>query len=458
MGIANIRKTIKNSINSLISFPSNYNLAVDSTLLLIPVLKSSRTCEEFQSNVEKLFSENQKLTQIFAYANEILFSLDYYYPAMKHDTCRKRQKDYQKQHRKLTKNKITVITNAQDSLRLKDVRETIQPLFQRIVTNYIAREGCKIVFDVEGMGEGEIKCFKYSSWKNASLPTIVLSNDNDVLLMMLMHGAMNNFSNKTKFYRLNIINNKKNNESQYVLQDLSLHSILYATNDRFEPNYITDYQMVIDEFNSWIIVSWLIAIYGNDYVNGVQPKYHNCHAHAASKRNYPKEWFQTVIRYYKRLVEDGRCIVFNAHNFFYIITLLFRAISINFDIANSNSDTFQCSPREVCTIDNFQDHRFYGSPIDKNDSETTSVYYWCVRIYWNVLYLKDLPVNFDGTYKSDQSMPVNLKIANPVLQERTISKLTNYQLFKIHDMFCFHTAFLMNFKQTCPPPVQNQAN
>lgn len=447
MGITNIKKVFKNSIDSLVSFPPHYNLAVDSSLLLIPILKSSRTCEEFQRNVEKLFVENHKLVQIFAYANEILFSLDYYYPAMKHDTCRRRQKDYQKQHKKPTRNKSPLITDTRDSLRLKDIRESIRPLFQRLMNDFIDRKDCKVTFDVEGMGEGEIKCFKYSSWNNTTLPTIVFSNDNDVLLMMLMHGAMNRFSTKTKFYRLNMHNNKKSGETQYVLQDLSLHTILYNIENFFESNNITHYQMVIDEFNSWIIVSWLIAIYGNDYVNGLQPSFNNhYHTHSVNKNSCSKTWFRTAIRFYRNLVEDGRCIVLNAHNFFYIITLLFRAISTD----HENNTSISCPPQDLCTIDRFRDHRFYGSPIDKNDAETTTVYYWCVRIYWNLLYLRDLPVIFDGTYISDRSIPVNLKVPNPVLQQRTIVGLTNYQLFKIHDMFCFYTSFLMKHKQTCP--------
>lgn len=462
MGITNITRFFRRSIESRSNLPAEYNLAIDCTLLLIPILKMSRTLCEFESQFTRYFDESAELRHVIGFASEVYIGLDYYYPAMKQDTCRRRQKEYQRSTAALSvadptahpRRRVLVEMNcgecatartssARDFLHLKDVRELVQSLFERCVPAWrdeaLAAErllhwrgdryadgyeertaDATINCDVLGYGEGEIKCFKFREWRDPGLPTVVLSNDNDVLLMMLMHGAMTRASPRTRFFRLAM--NSSPRSTGLRLQRISLERMLQTHATRHYRRRLTARQMLVNEHNLWMVVVWLIAAYGNDYV----------HAIAAHSETSMREWLDTAISHFLRFADRDHYILLNAHNFFFAIMLLFDSIT-----GPSAERDMRYADRQHDMYTH--DHELWAdAATDESDEESTyAVYNWCLRVYWNVLYLYDLPIEFRGSFDTDPNVPVNLNIGKSRLGEDTVRSLTQRQRRAIHSMFCF---------------------
>lgn len=472
MGITNITRFFKRSIESRSTLPSEYNLAIDCTLLLIPILKSSRTVGEFESQFNRYFDENVELRHVIAVANELFVGLDYYYPAMKQDTCRRRQKEYQRTSAAAMAAAAMAVTQSRprvlieicggngggggargatrDFLHLKDVRELVQSLFERSVpmwrhetladdrvlawrgTNIDAPINC----DVLGYGEGEIKCFKFQAWRNPCLPTVVLSNDNDVLLMMLMHGAMARASPRTRFLRLALQHTAWS--TRLSLQRISLERMLQTNTTRHHRRRMTTKQMLVNEHNLWMVVVWLIAAYGNDYVHAV-------HSNSETSMH---EWLDTAISHFLQFGDRDHYIILNAHNFFFAVMLLFDSIT-----GPSEERDMQYVNRQHDMYTH--DHETWADSTPMDDDEVTNaVYNWCVRVYWNVLYLYDLPVEFHGSFRTDPDVPVNLNIAKTRLSVDTVRAMTQRQRRNIHSMFCFQLSDLRNYDQVAVTRVK----
>lgn len=458
MGINNIARFFRGSIEYQHTLPRNYNLAIDSTLLLIPLLKTSHTVTEFIECFERYFATQTELRNVIVSASEIFIGLDYYYPAMKQDTCRRRLRDIRRQQQQQQQGVVVATTNISRSrylfasplayssstsppttpsasMHLKQVRELIEPLFLRLLDRWHSEQPTPqsptpptTVFDVQGYGEGEIKCFKHQNWRNKQLPTVVLSNDNDVLLLILMHGAMNRRSLRTKFYRIATTVMNSNGSSEYercVLQNLSLRRLLRADNSDCIGG---TRQMQTHEQNAWMLVVWLIACYGSDYVYAIR----------AENEATMRKWLSTAMIFLRDLAHRHQTVPLNPHNFFFVINLLFDAIAATED-GNRQLFCMYHYPPELC------------EPIQEStDPITWSVYCWCVRVYWNILYLHELPIDFTAGFSLDPHVSVNLYVTKQFVSEITVRSLNQYQRQQLHNMFCIHSNNLQRYEQISP--------
>jgi hypothetical protein len=521
MGINNISRFFRGSIETQQQLPRHYNLAIDSTLLLIPMLKVSKTLSEFVVCFERYFDEQNELRRVIVGASEIFVGLDYYYPAMKQDTCRRRQKEYRRQQeRQLRTNTesptqlmkasplsstppptpapppstsssedeasspgstitatISPTTDARPfqsyTLHLKQVRELIEPLFMRCLTRWRDNnddEPPRVVFDVQGHGEGEIKCFQHQDWRDKQLPTLVLSNDNDVLLLILLHGATSRRSLKTRFFRVatgltpsSPTAGNANADERCLLQSISLQRLLQpdipvSSLPPIPPSYYNQIpqnrplaylrrncEMHVNEFNTWVLVAWLIATHGSDYVYAIR----------GDSELVTRNWLNTCIRFYRDFTAHQHHIELNPHNFFFVMTVLFDVIG---SVPNGESQhTYNVEQsfaiagarqRDFFSVAHLPLH--LSERVHEYDRVAMSVYYWCVRVYWNVLYLYELPNKFAGSFVTDSSMTVNLYVAKQHVNELAIRSLTHRQRLQLHNMFCVYSANLLQFEQTSP--------
>lgn len=528
MGMNNIARFFRNSLESLHTIPRQYNLVIDATLLLIPMLKTSHTVDEFLECFDRYFDEQTELKRVIVSATEIFVGVDYYYPAMKQDTCRKRQREYKRQqerqqqqqqqqqpkvvnpesknpfhhhhhnhhyHNKTVKPTLKIVPisienneaqryrsslstttttttadqekkaepgcsssantisesssssssspeplqpSSASSLHLKQIREFIEPLFQRSLVRWHAEFGVaaqplpRVVFDVQDYGEGEIKCFRHKDWQNRDIPTIVLSNDNDVLLMILMHGAMNRLSRKTKFLRIATIGTTEH----CVLQNLSLRKLLLLIDQpNCWPERFSTEQMQVYEHNVWILVVWLIATYGSDYVYAIR----------AESENVTRGWMDAAVRFYRDFTNQVQYIELNPHNYFFVMTILMDVIA-----STNCANPFAAAMNRQGELFCMNHYPLEYSEGVLNDRTMSSVYHWCVRVYWNVLYLQELPIRFSENFMTDRHVPVNLYVSKQYINEQTVRSLTQRQRQQLHNMFCLYPTNLRRYEQISP--------
>jgi hypothetical protein len=466
MGITNITKFMSSSnrngganqcIESQQTLPPRYNIAIDYTLLLIPILKTSHSLDDFKENFHVFFKEQTTMKNAIISADEIFISLDYFHPAMKQDTCKKRKKEYRRQqqcelkrtHRTLIECPLTEVLSTPENnyqfLHLKDIRGCFKELFLQSYQEHALRPNVQISFNLYDSGEGEIKCFRYHEWQDRKLPTLVMSNDNDVLLIMLMHGAMHTKSERTKFYRLVMHAQSNSKPMRCTLQRISLHRFL-QTDNPINFNWFSEQMsgrlMRTNEHNAWMLVTWLIALFGNDYVPAIR----------VLDPTMIRKWMFTMIRIFNRFARNGQFIDLTAHNFFFTLSILF-------DVMNNDRrylDRYWYYGGPIASYEHDHDVPL-PRPIDSFD-ESYALYTWCVRIYWNLLYLKDLPITFTGTFITDENIPVNLNIEKTTIDENTVRLLNHMNRKHIHDMFCFYRYTLRNHDQFSPANSIYRAN
>lgn len=492
-------------IESQQTLPARYNIAIDYTLLLIPILKTSYSLENFKDNFRAFFDEQTTMKNAITSAEEIFISLDYFHPAMKQDTCKRRKREYRKQqlqqqqynyyhhqhyhhehqqqqqqslqetksipevtaanpstsHRTLIECPLTTILTGTAAatttttvtvanevpvcqfLHLKDIRGYFKELFLQSYQQHATRPNVQISFNLYDSGEGEIKCFRYHEWQHRKLPTLIMSNDNDVLLIMLMHSAMHEKSERTKFYRLVMHTQQCGKPMRCTLQRISLHRLLQTEEGPAGVGWSSSpfthedaIAMRVNEHNAWILVGWLIALFGNDYVPAIR----------VANASMIRKWMCRMIRLFNRFTRNAQYIQLTAHNFFFVLSILF-------DVMNDNReylDRYWYYGGDSLLASYEQDHDIpLPRPIGKID-EYYGLYTWCVRVYWNLLYLRDLPIAFTGTFVTDQHIPINLSIEKTIVDERTIRSLNQMSRKHIHDSFCFYRYTLRNQDEFSP--------
>lgn len=291
--------------------PPRYNLAIDFMMLVIPVLKRASDVPSFMLAFHQHFTTWHQFLRVVRDAEQVFVGVDNFRPRMKRGCgearsarqhCRQQQQQRQ-----------------QNRLRLRAVRSVLATAFSAIRPDSVV--------DAVGSGEGEVKCMRFDGWRDRSLPTVVMSNDNDVLLFMMLRPAR-------RWYRL-------------------------AGIDR--PRFVGQTAMTC----RWTLVTWSLALFGSDYV--------------------------TALRGSSRVLEPGD-----------VIRRLLANDDKNHDEEFHRDAFLRCVESMVEAI-----------PTEESSSSsadnTDRIGCWLVRLYWNVLYLLDLPLRYDGRFDSDDAVPIDLE-------------------------------------------------
>lgn len=363
-------------------------------------------------------------------------------------------------------------------VKLRDVREIIPRV---ILMALCCRDRTlldRCIIETDTIGEGEIKCMRSAMQSNTlgdRRQKVVLSNDNDVILMMLMHQPDTMLSSgdldpidshqRTLFYRV-LINDTV----------LPMHSSMVRTGERnnaqFRPSravvpvdvksirltrqrIVVDRQSIICRLSlnhRWRFLLYLICCCGTDFVSPIRPFSPNrrieifnaCHAGLG----VPPMDQKTDIDHRERINGRDRasCTAqrFACSSTEPIRTRHCRSMcptnTISFDIFLDELRRFIgrvnlfCTKNEIADRkkrvndnrfyddvgENYQHHVRRGYPGNENGvsfvtkRRLTLVASWIIRLYWNILYLIDLPVDFfkEPRFPSDLNMLVNCYVPN----------------------------------------------
>lgn len=315
------------------------------------------------------------------------------------------------------------------SIKLKDVRFMVADVILNSFNVMDETFASRCTIETEEIGEGEIKCirgtlveddpFKLSVEKsnanvrkrsilddsnavrqrsNASSlcstrgsPVVILSNDNDVILMMLMHhkssngGGGSRTTSETLFYRAMFYDKSKSSISHCV----ELQRVSFGSNC-----------LLKNVVNKWIVLLWFVCCCGTDFVSHVRPFsigrrikiFDRCLIRGLARtalwlRSEDTKFclrnFLSEVRWFVRLVVES-CTD--------------RSIAIREHADVVANDLHRCSS-------NFEQ----SATAKDRCLNRTRVVNWLVRLYWNILYLIDLPLDFYNkpNFRTDETVSVN---------------------------------------------------
>lgn len=316
------------------------------------------------------------------------------------------------------------------SIKLKDVRFMVADVILNSFNEMDETFASRCTIETEEIGEGEIKCIRgtlsdddsgkgndeklsagvrkrvilddpsaasrqrssaSSSTSIRSSPSVViLSNDNDVILMMLMHHKSSNgcggsrTTPETLFYRAMFYDKSKSSISHFV----ELQRVSFGSNC-----------LLRNVVNKWIVLLWFVCCCGTDFVSHVRP-----------------------FSIGRRIKIFDRCLIRGLAR----TALWLRSEDTKFCLRNFLSEVRwfvrlvveSCTDRSIAAIREHDDatsdrqcsSNFDQSSIakDRNLSQMRVVN-WLVRLYWNILYLIDLPLDFYNkpNFRTDETVSVN---------------------------------------------------
>lgn len=323
---------------------TQYNVSIDLATIVVPLMRLSRSRSEFTTRLHDFLVDNRCISMLLIRAYEVKAYLDLFAPRMKIDAKKERL-------RRRRSNSSVPMT---EQMQLSEIRGLISNTF--IVTlskmDSSFRTRCSTV-DTTLVGEGEIKCLLFRKHMSRPyLPHIIMSNDNDVLLMMLLHEPTGNTIRTAIHYRP---------QPPHGRMFLISHQV--TINER-----ILTYP---PKTARWLLICWTICLCGTDFVvplraiNRLRRKY----LLSQCIRKFDQ---RTKLQKHESLNSEGVLIALN-------------------ELA------------DLCRTDDM--------PQDISPSRVEQVVRWCYRVYWNVLYLTDLPVDFYKPkrehFYTDRMMGVN---------------------------------------------------
>lgn len=291
-------------------------------------------------------------------------------------------------------------------VKLRDVRKIIPDIILASLRQWDATLPARCTIETEVVGEGEIKCIRSAilslSETNSTVrcvsrtehrPIVVLSNDNDVILMMLMHQSKIIIDRRTTtlFYRV-LVNEKSSYFRSPDQDDVRAGELVVAS----FPLRMCIQQIMISESSvtrrmatsdRWRLLLWLICCCGTDFVSPMRP-------FTVSRR---VDIFNLRL---KRYAEDS--------------------LREKNDVVRLNLDSFLVELRHLVTFventysvdvsdDSHVNSEFCLRNVGSSYARRMTVAGWILRLYWNLLYLIDLPIDFfnNPSFPSDDTLAVN---------------------------------------------------
>lgn len=268
-------------------------------------------------------------------------------------------------------------------VKLRDIREIIPEIILCALLRKDRTLVDRCVIETDVIGEGEIKCMrsaiidKFVLHANSiSSSVVILSNDNDVILMMLMHQPkiVTDPNVTTLFYRVTV-------------NDASVKSIVRITIHRI----VMDSSSVLRQFPTcerWRLLLWLICCCGTDFVSPIRPV-------SPARR---VDIFNACLRNDRSLINREK---FTMDNFLNELKRFVGLIDSLYTSRGSSND---------------YDYNIIDSKIvvNRNKRRLRLVASWVIRLYWNLLYLIDLPIDFfkQPRFPSDSNVSVNCYVPN----------------------------------------------
>lgn len=279
-------------------------------------------------------------------------------------------------------------------VKLRDVRESIPEIIQNSLNEWDKNVSARCVIETNLIGEGEIKCVRSAIIRKQSDSSndrsiVVLSNDNDVILMMLMHqpsllGVL--------FYRVTI--NDTNNDH---LSSLFIQKIILGRDSVIRRVAVHD---------RWRVLLWLICCCGTDFVSPIRPM-------STSRR---VEIFNTCLEQYVSMttMTSSTCnssvtplTFFTFDTFIVELRRFLRFIELNYTV--NQRVNYKCVKFDDVVVETSN-----LSTTSTRQRRLTTVAAWIIRLYWNLLYLIDLPVDFfnEPCFPTDLNVLVNCYVPN----------------------------------------------
>lgn len=406
MGVNNIFKFLRQNLiefEAVTVIEENYELYIDLAIIIVPLMQRARSIAHFRELLIETFSSSSSdLVSLMLRADKVFVFLDMLSPRMKIETRVRRSL---RQSINSTSFPVsTTCTNSEatcdcqgDSMggcvqthsvevkeereksrynvvKLRDVRSIMSNIIMQSMTTLDPTFSDRCYIETDVIGEGEIKCIRSAvyrsrecSEKNGERPVItVLSNDNDVIIMMLMH-QKHIFLKlpPTLFYRVTFNELALESESQYKIE-IQRVSVDRASCFR-----------TMSVASRWRLLLWLICCCGTDFVPPIRP-------FSVNRRVYI---FNACLRHgcRRRHIEEE----FSMNSFLEELHWFVRLV------------------RNVCSCSS----RSVRSEVDRNgcSANIAKVAAWIIRLYWNILYVIDLPIDFyvEQRFVTDLSMYVN---------------------------------------------------
>lgn len=391
MGVNNIFKFLRQNLielDSVMTINEDYELYIDLAIIIVPLMQRARSIAHFKELLVETFSTSSSdLVSLMLHAERVFVFLDMLSPRMKIET-RVRRSLRQSGKTPCPSGEMAGCacgscnacadgfrerSSRYNVVKLRDVRSIMSGIIVQSMATLDPSFVERCFIETDMIGEGEIKCIRSAVYRNRDSrnldhnpPVIsVLSNDNDVIIMMLMHQyhSLTKLS-PTLFYRITFNELALETHLQYrvEIQRVSVdRSSLFRT---------------VPGESRWRLLLWLICCCGTDFVPPIRP-------FSVNRRVYI---FNACLRLgYKRP---------HADNTFTMSAFL------------EELRWFVCLVRNVCSCSSRAPREVDRSGCSAN---VTKVAAWVIRLYWNILYVIDLPVDFyvEQRFVTDLSMYVN---------------------------------------------------
>lgn len=415
MGVTNLVRYLKEAKIDIKTnkIPERYHLSVDLATIIVPIMQQSADSKDFVTRLRGYLMQNGQLILLLLNAREVSIHLDMFSPRMKIDTRdNRRYKRYSNEHNTAARSKELPKSNTNNQghhqhnneikhpIQLREIRHLIASTILNAMSEFDQTFAHRCSFDVHRIGEGEVKCMSYNNMCCPSLPNVILSNDNDVLLMILLHESGNrieeNFHSCTapNYYRVMMY---RNHTIRAKGDTLIFHRFEL---DSIEPYGTDNLCLNVKDRGRWILVVWIICLCGTDFVPAVCTITQNCRKMLLARCIANFKQHQIDIEGYRR---------FNFDNFFTVMQLFFAIITgkeKNFYNDDGRKKRFTVSMAKNDQV------RFSDYAIKRLDKMAK----WCARVYWNVLYFIDLPIDFHlkdkRMFDSNHQISVNIYIEN----------------------------------------------
>lgn len=284
-------------------------------------------------------------------------------------------------------------------VKLRDIRS----MLASVILDTLAIVDRSIVgrctIDTEVVGEGEIKCFRNAINRSDPRDVAILSNDNDIFLMMLIHReklvSSANGAECNTFYRILI------NDTTDELTDINIQKISIDSDSVLRR---------IPASRRWCVLLWLICCSGTDFVSPLRP-------FSPSRR---VEIFQSC------LFEESRSLSGSVgeRNGTDASSLTFN--SFMRELKRFVARVERCCSKPVVRVN--ENPSAVSPSLRSRNRSLYSVSTWIVRLYWNLLYIIDLPVDFfrHPTFTTDASLPINSYVPNVYISFFLTSSVFKY--------------------------------
>lgn len=459
MGVNNIFKFLRQNLIELDSVPSiegNYELYVDLAIIIVPLMQRARNISHFKELLVDTFSRSSsELVSLMLRASTVFIFLDMLSPRMKIETRVRRSLRQSVVANARAANGAAVSADGcvcgvcpacveanrdrgavrYNVVKLRDVRSIMADIIVRSMCTLDPSFALRCFIETDVIGEGEIKCIRSAiyrardpalrSARGGRDPTIaVLSNDNDVIIMMLMHQyhSLSKLA-PSLFYRI-MFNELTLDVDTFVAPLQYRVEIQRVSVDRFSLFRTTPYA------SRWRLLLWLICCCGTDFVPPIRPFsvnrrvyiFNAClrlgHARQRVAAIPPGFGAPPMPMYGNGYGNNGY-----GNGFGWPPGMAGRDCSCGFingaygpvcGAAFSMTAFLEELRWFVGLVRNVCSCSIRSAPRGENDrasnaANVTKVAAWIIRLYWNILYVIDLPIDFyvEQRFATDLSMYVN---------------------------------------------------